>query len=428
MNKLTTANPSHALPGPEDIFRTVLPNGITILARRNDNSPSVFIHGYLETGSLLEPDEKLGLADFTASALLRGTAQHNFQQIYETLESSGASLGFAGGTHTTAFTGKALAEDLSLILDLLGEALREPVFPPEHVERLRAMLLTGLAIRAQDTSEMASLTFDQIVYAGHPYSRPEDGYPETIAAITQDDMIRFHRWSYGPKKMVIAIVGAIDPPKAANLVSAALGDWENSSQPGIPPLPELSRLDKTVAQKINLAGKSQTDLVMGVPGPERRSPDYLAAAIGNNILGQFGLYGRIGEAVRVQAGLAYYAYSSLNGGLGPGPWMIEAGVDPENVDRAIQIIFEVVDRFTQEPVKDSELEDTQANFIGRLPLSLESNSGVAGGLINIERHQLGLDYYQRYPGLVKEIAPQDVQATAQKYLKRDYFGIAIAGP
>jgi zinc protease len=428
MNKLTTANPSHALPGPEDIFRTVLPNGITILARRNDNSPSVFIHGYLETGSLLEPDEKLGLADFTASALLRGTAQHNFQQIYETLESSGASLGFAGGTHTTAFTGKALAEDLSLIMDLLSEALREPVFPPEHVERLRAMQLTGLAIRAQDTSEMASLTFDQIVYAGHPYSRPEDGYPETIAAITREDIVNFHRWTYGPNNMVIAIVGAIAPAQAADFVCAALGDWENNSQPGFPPLPDLKRLEKSVTRKISMAGKSQADLVLGVPGPERRSPDFLSAAIGNNILGQFGLFGRIGEAVRVQAGLAYYASSSLMGGLGPGPWLIEAGVDPEQVNRVIDIILDVVDRFTQEPVKVSELEDTQANFIGRLPLGLESNGGVAGGLINIERHQLGLDYYQRYPGIVKEITPQDVQATAQKYLKRDYFGIAIAGP
>jgi zinc protease len=428
MNKAAPANPLHALPGPEDIFRTVLPNGITVLARANFNSPSVFIHGYLETGSLLEPDEKLGLSDFTASSLLRGTTRHDFQQIYDTLESSGASLGFAGGTHTTAFTGKALSEDLSLVMDLLSEALREPTFPPEHIERLRAMMLTGLAIRAQDTEEMASLTFDQIVYAGHPYSRPEDGFPETIAAIQREDILDFHQRTYGPKNMVIAIVGAVDPLHAADRVSAALGEWENPPQPDIPALPEILYLNKTTTRKVTLSGKSQADIVMGVPGPERRSPEFLAAAVGNNILGQFGLYGRIGEAVRVQAGIAYYAYSSISGGLGPGPWTVQAGIDPGNVDRVINLIFKEIDRFTHEPVTTGELGDTQANFIGRLPLSFESNGGVAGGLINLERHHLGLDYYQRYPEMVREITLQDVLTTAQKYLDPQRFGIGIAGP
>jgi zinc protease len=428
MNKAAPANPLHALPGPEDIFRTVLPNGITVLARANFNSPSVFIHGYLETGSLLEPDEKLGLSDFTASSLLRGTTRHDFQQIYDTLESSGASLGFAGGTHTTAFTGKALSEDLSLVMDLLSEALREPTFPPEHIERLRAMMLTGLAIRAQDTEDMASLTFDQIVYAGHPYSRPEDGFPETIAAIQREDILDFHQRTYGPKNMVIAIVGAVDPLHAADRVSAALGEWENPPQPDIPALPEILYLNKTTTRKVTLSGKSQADIVMGVPGPERRSPEFLAAAVGNNILGQFGLYGRIGEAVRVQAGLAYYAYSSISGGLGPGPWTVQAGIDPGNVDRVINLIFKEIDRFTHEPVTTGELGDTQANFIGRLPLSFESNGGVAGGLINLERHHLGLDYYQRYPEMVREITLQDVLTTAQKYLDLQRFGIGIAGP
>ena len=428
MNKPVLTNPLHALPGPQDILRTALNNGITVLARANFNSPSVFIHGYLETGSLFEPDEKLGLADFTASALLRGTAQRDFQQIYEILESSGASLGFAGGTHTSSFTGKALSEDLDLLLELLGDALRFPTFPPEHIERLRAMQLTGLAVRAQDTEEMASLTFDQIVYAGHPYSRPEDGYPETIAAIQREDIISFHQHTYGPNNLVIAVVGAVDPQLAADRVLAVLGDWKNPSQPVIPPLPDVNYLKTLVTRKVLLSGKSQADLVMGVPGPERRSPEFLAAAIGNNILGQFGLYGRIGEAVRVKAGLAYYAYSSLSGGLGPGPWTVAAGVDPAQVDRAIALIMDEINRFVNNPVDLTELADTQANFIGRLPLSMESNGGVAGALINLECHQLGLDYYQRYPALVRAVNVQDVLSAAQHYLKPERFGIAVAGP
>jgi zinc protease len=204
-------NSLHSLPGPDDITRVVLPNGIVILSRANFNSPSVVVNGYIQVGGLFDPDEKLGLSDFTATALMRGTGQHNFQEIYDLLESAGANLGVNGGTHTSSFGGRALAEDLDLLLGLLSEVLRQPVFPPEHVERLRAQILTGLAIRAQDTGEMASLAFDQLVYAGHPYSRPEDGYPETVQAITREDLAAFHRTHFGPRGLVISLVGAVDP-------------------------------------------------------------------------------------------------------------------------------------------------------------------------------------------------------------------------
>jgi zinc protease len=114
----------------------------------------VVISGYLTAGALSEPDDKLGLAGFTALGLMRGTAQHDFQQIYDGLEANGASLGIDGGTHTSGFYGNALTEDLDLLTGTLAEVLRQPVFPPEQVERLRDQLLTGLAIRAQDTAEM----------------------------------------------------------------------------------------------------------------------------------------------------------------------------------------------------------------------------------------------------------------------------------
>ena len=146
---------TNTFPGPDDTARIVLPNGIILLSRANFNSPSVVLSGYLPAGALFDPDEKLGLADFTASALMRGNRRRDFQAIYHALESVGASLGFSAQTHTVGFQGRALAEDLPLLLNLLAEALREPVFPESQVERLRAQLLAGLAIRAQDTGDMA---------------------------------------------------------------------------------------------------------------------------------------------------------------------------------------------------------------------------------------------------------------------------------
>jgi len=418
---------NRSLPGPDDITRTLLPNGIVVLSRANFNSPSVFISGLLRVGALFDPDDKLGLADFTASALLRGTARRSFQEIYESLESVGASLGVGSSIHSTRFNGKALAEDMDMLLDLLAEVLRQPAFPVDQLERLRAQLLTSLAMRSQDTSEMAEMAFDQIVYHGHPYSRPEDGYSETIQAIQQSDLEAFHSKYYGPRGMLIAIVGGLDPARAVEKVACALADWRNPEQPDLPTLPPLSPLKETISRRILIPGKQQSDIVLGAAGPPRKAADFLAASLGNNVLGQLGMMGRIGEAVREKAGLAYHASSSLGGGPGPGPWDFTAGVDPKEEERVIELIRLEIRRFVSEPISAEEMADSQASYIGRLPISLESNAGVAFALINLERYQLGLDYYLRYSELVRAVTSVEVLRAARCYLDPDRLGIGIAG-
>jgi zinc protease len=422
------ANKINALPGPDDIYREVLPNGITVLARSNFNSPSVVISGYFEAGALFDTDEKLGLAEYTTISLMRGTKKRTFDEIYQALEAVGASLGFNTGVHKSGFNGRSLAEDLPLLLALLSESLTEPVFPKSEVEKLRAQLLTGLAIRAEDTSDMASMVFDKILFKDHPYSRPEDGYPETIQNIKRGDLVNFHREHYGPRGLVIAIVGAVKPEDAVRQVKRSLGRWQVKDQKETPALPPLKKLKKTVAKHHRIAGKSQSDLIVGTNGPMRRDPEFMPASIGNNILGQFGMMGRIGEVVREKSGLAYYAYSSLNAGLGPGSWEVSAGVNPQNVKKTSDLIIDELHRFVQEGVTAEELADTKANFVGRLPLSLESNGGVANALLNVERHNLGLDYYRRYEGLVNEVTAEEVLNAARKFIDLEKLAIAVAGP
>ena len=421
-------NKVNSLPGPEDIYREVLPNGITVLSRSNFNSPSVVISGFFEAGALFDPDEKLGLAEYTVLSLMRGTKKRSFDEIYNALESVGAGLGLNTGVHKSGFNGRSLAEDLPLLLDLLAEALIMPAFPKAEIEKLRAQLLTGLAIRAEDTGDMASMIFDNILFKGHPYSRPEDGFPETISRIKRDDLVKFHREHYGPRGMVIAIVGGVKPEDAVRQVKRALGGWQVKSQKETPALPPLKPLKKTVSKHHRIAGKSQSDLIIGTNGPMRRDPEFMSASIGNNILGQFGMMGRIGDVVREKSGLAYYAYSSLSAGLGPGSWEVSAGVNPQNVKKASDLILDELKRFVQDGVTPDELADTKANFVGRLPLSLESNGGVANALLNIERHQLGLDYYHRYEGLVNEVTADDVLSAARKFIDPDKLVIAAAGP
>lgn len=417
-----------AVPGPETVVRRVLPNGIITLVRENFLSPSVVVLGSLWAGGLDESDEKAGLSALTSTCLMRGTAKRSFHQIYDLLESAGATLSFGAGMHTTSFYARCLAEDLPLVLELAADGLRAPIFPQDQFERLRGEYLTHLTIREQDTGERAHMAFAELAYAGHPYAHDEVGNSKTVQGISRKDLQEFHAKQYGPRGMILTVAGAVHSAKATHLVEKFFGDWKNPAQPERAPLPPAPHAAGKIEKYISLPGKSQADLVLGTPGPARTSPEYLSAMIGNNILGVFGMYGRIGDAVREAEGLAYYSMSTLSGGLGPGPWMVVAGVNPHNVPRAVELIQREITRFTSAKVSRSELADSQASIIGRMPLQLESNEGVAGSLMNIEIFNLGLDYYQRFPALVRAVTAEQILETGRHYLHPGKMALAVAGP
>jgi zinc protease len=417
-----------SLPGPDSVLRRELSNGIVTLVKENHSSPSVVLSGYLVAGSLGETRQNAGLAHLTAQALMRGTKERSFNQIFESIESIGARLSIGAGTHITLVQGKSLAEDLNVLLDLLSEVLRNPNFPKSQIERLKAEQLTALAIRDQDTGARAQLAFDELAYKDHPYSLSTAGYKDTIGDFTPTTIRTFHRQRYGPQGMVIVVVGAVEAEAAVSSVEEALGSWTNPRRVAPTDLPPIAKPSGLLRKAVHLAGKSQCDVVLGTPGPSRFDEDFMAASLGNSILGRFGMYGRIGDAVRESAGLAYYAFSTVSGGPGPGPWQVIAGVNPAGVEKAIDLIRTEIRHLVTRSVTKRELLENQANFIGRLPLQLESNEGVAGALLHIERYCLGLDYYQRYPNLVAAVTRDDVIRTAKRFLDPDHLAIAIAGP
>ncbi len=417
-----------SIPGPNNITRQELSNGIVVLVRENHASPSVIVKGYLQVGAYDERPEQAGLAGFTSAALMRGAANRTFEQIYEELEAVGASAGVSGGTHTTGLGSKSLVEDLPLALDVLADVLRRPTFPRDEIEKMRGEILTDLEERTHNTRRMAGLTFYELAYPEeHPYARSLSGYPETISAITRDDLAGFHSGGYGPQGMVIAIVGAVETADALAQVENAFGDWAGPTYERAP-LPDVPQINNVRERVVSISGKTQSDLILGYPGPARAEPDFLDAAVCNTILGVFGLMGRLGENVREEQGLAYYSYSRVDGGPGPGPWRVIAGVNPANVERAVASIRAEIRRICEEPVGAEELADNKAFITGSLPLRLETNEGVAGAIINMERYDLGLDYLQRYADIIGAITVEQVQAVAQRWLNPDAYALAVAGP
>jgi zinc protease len=419
--------PISNIPGPESISKTALKNGATVLWYKNMDARSVYMIGILKGSGVQDPPGKTGLAHFTANLLSRGTKSQSFAEFHNQLESAGANLSFSCGSQHAWFRGKALAEDVGLLFRLAADGLREPAFKQEYVDRLRGQLLTGLTIRNQDTSEMASLLMDKHLFSNHPYGQPIDGYIETIQSITRTDIVQFHARNYAPNKLIIVVVGAIDEAEVRHLAEAHFASWEKdtSKEPTKKPLPNPP--SEIIRKHKYIEGKSQVDLLMGCFGPARISPDYTPVYIGNNILGQFGLMGRIGKSVRSKSGLAYYASSSVSAWSDVGTWEFSAGVNPENVEKAINLIRKEIWDFTKKPVYDGELDNSKSHLLGRMPMSLESNAGLANAILTMQRFNLGLDYYQNYKDRIQSVTANQILESSRKYLHPDRLVITSAG-
>ena len=248
-----------------------------------------------------------------------------------------------------------------------------------------------------------------------------------MSSFTRDELVNYYRTAYGTQGLIVTIVGAVKAEEALRIWEDQFGNWLGARvDRGAPP--SAPRVTDRREQRVDIPGKSQSDLVLGFVGPTRSAPDYVDARMANSILGVFGLYGRLGARVREKGGLAYYSYSQLEGGLGPGAWQVSAGVDPANVDKAIPLIQSEIKRMIETKVTPTELKDNKSYMIGSMPIGLETNDGVAGILLDMELYGLGLDYLVNYPDRINAINAASVQAAAQKYLDAENFALAVAGP
>ncbi len=418
-----------ALPSSQNITRTQLDNGITVLVYEKPNVDSVVLTGSLPAGSLYDTPEKSGLASMTAEALMRGTTNRNFDQLYTELELIGADLDVDSGRFKAGVGGKALAEDLPTLVTLLADVLRNPAFDETQIERLRGEITTSLNYAMLDTRYRARRTFYETLYQdSHPYHYSTSGSLETVGGFTVDDLRAFHGQYYGPKGLTLVVVGNIKADEAIKVIGDQIGDWTNADQPGMPETPVAPTIEGPQRKFTPVPGKTQSDIILGFVGPSRYADDYQAATLVNSVLGQFGMMGRIGDVVREEKGYAYYSYSSIEGGHGQGAWSAAAGVAPQNVEETITDIVNEFQRIVDEPVTDENLDNVQSYYTGNLPLRLESSEGVANTILRLESYKLGLDYLLTYRDKIMDLTADDLQTAAARYINPENVTISVAGP
>jgi zinc protease len=177
-----------------------------------------------------------------------------------------------------------------------------------------------------------------------------------------------------------------------------------------------------------MMNKAQADVAYAFVGVRRSDPDYYAAWVMNNALGQYALGGRLGDSIRERQGMAYYVYSTLDASLAEGPLMVRAGVAGENVDRTIASIDRELEAVRTHGLTTNELAESKSYLIGSIPRQLETNAGIAGFLLSAELHGLGADYEARLPRLIDAVVLDDANRVARRLLDPGRAVIVVAGP
>ena len=408
--------------------REALANGAVLLVQETAFSPAVTINLAFRAGSLEEPDDRPGLAWFMGRVVDRGTASRSAMAIAEALDDRGVALRVTTNRHVLSLSCTCLAEDFRDVLEVLADVARNPVFPPDEIEKRRAETITAIRQDLDNPGVRASEALQTMLYGGaHPYGRPAKGTVESVERFTRDDLAGFHRARFGPGALSIAIVGDVRPDAAAVAVHAAFGDWSAATLPNRA-VPPVARSGTRGEQIIEMPEKSQSDIAYGFTSITRLDPAYCSHWVMNTILGQFGLGGRLAENIRERQGMAYYAFSSFDPSLGPGPLVVRAGVDPANVARAVAAIDAEVGSLGRDGATERELEETLQYLIGSIPRLLETNQSIAVFLQTAEFFGLGLDYDRKLPSLLRSVTLDAVNAAAASVLDPARACVAIAGP
>jgi zinc protease len=409
--------------------RTQLDNGLVVLHNRAAANPSVVVRALIRAGSSRETPGQYGLASLTGRMLRQGTHNISKGALAEELDGMGAGLSVDVGYALVAVSIKCLSGDFRRAMEIMAELVGRPTFSADELERLKGQILTDLKEMDDNTRVVSERTWRQLAYpATHPYHRLTVGTAETVQAATRADLSAFLNAWYGSNQTTLIVVGDVSLDQATSVAESTLGDWPTARTERVETTLPATDLPPRQMREVDMVGKTQGDVSIGLPTLERTSPDFYALSFANHVLGRMYFMGRFGEKVRDEQGLAYYAYSELHGSYGRGGWLIRAGVNPRNLDKALSSIDAELEKFLADGPTPQEQADGVSSLLGSLPRQLETNEGAAAVMGEIELYDLGLDYLERYPDIVRSLTREHVTEAARRWILPDHLITAIAGP
>jgi zinc protease len=401
-----------------------LSNGLRIIAVAHHEQPVVSIRLLIGAGSALDPKGKTGLAHLAASLLDQGTTTMSASQLNDTIDFIGGGMNTGAGTDLSFLNMLVMKDSFDGGLKMLSDMARHPAFATEEIARQRQQLLSSLQVSLDDPDFIANAVFDRLVYGFHPYGLPQSGTPETLAAITRDDLLAFHQKYFVPNNVILAVVGDIESEEAFAAVRRVFGDWERRD---VPP-PAFTEPPKP-AERVVVVNKPdavQTEVRVGNIGIPRNHPDYMAVNLAIRILGGEGS-NRLHQVLRTARGLTYGAQANFDTFKDSGDFEAETNTRTTATGEVLRLIVDEFWKLQRERVNERELVDAKAYLTGSFPLTIETPNAIATQIVNVLFYGLPVGDLQNFRERVNAVTVDDIQRVAKLYLKPDRLSVVLVG-
>ncbi|HZP10458.1 pitrilysin family protein [Methyloceanibacter sp.] len=406
------------------IERVTSPGGIEAWLVESHANPLIAIRFAFRGGATQDDPGKEGLSYFVSAMMDEGAGELDALAFQEKQQELAMRMEFDAARDVMLGNLQTLTENKDQVFDLVRLALAEPRFDEDAIARVRAQILAGLKFDEHDPETVASLAWDRLAFQGHPYGRPIKGTPRSVASITRDDLKSYVRRVFARDKLLISVVGDINPAQLGKALDHMFG--------ALPAKADLT----PVADAAPPLGPTQEIIEMDVPqsvaqfghrGIPRKDSDFIAAYVLNYIIGGGGFASRLMEEVREKRGLAYSVYSNLYPYQHGAVFVGSVATKNEAVGQSLEVIEGELKRLAEQGPTAEELANAKSYLTGAYALRFESSSSIANQLLAIQIEDLGIDYVNRRNQLVEAVTLDDIKRVAKRLIEADRLITTIVG-
>jgi len=415
--------PERAVTWPKRT-RARLANGLEVVLAEAHSIPK--FHGELcfRAGNALVADRAPCLAEMMATVVRTGTAKRASRQIEEDLRRLGADLGTNAGQDTSAISFAGLSEFAEPILQLVNELAREASFPDAEFERERRQKVEEVKLERTSPGFLAGERLRKVLFGAHPYAQVSPSEAQ-VAAYRREDLQGVYREISTPENALLMLVGDFDPPALLKTIEKVFADWNGkkpvAKETADPPKPRGRRV-----YLVHNPGSVQTQILAGCHAITRKHPDWLRLGLTNSLYGG-AFNSRLVMNIREDKGYTYSPRSGVMPLRQHGYFSVSAAVRNDVVAASLTEMFYEIDRLRSLPVPAAELADAQNYLTGVFPMGLATQEGLLSQFSTVELNELPADYLETYREKIRALTPEDLLATARKYLDSANMQIVVVG-
>jgi zinc protease len=409
--------------------RYQLDNGLVVYLVEDHDLPLVSGTALINTGSRLEPSEKVGLAEITGMVMRTGgTASHSPDQLNEILEQRAATVETSIGITSGNASFSSLSEDLPTVFSLFAEVLRHPAFTADQVDLAKTQLEGSIARRNDDPGDIADREFDKLIYGNDsPYGRTVEY--ATLAHIQRQDLIDFYQSYFYPNHLILGIVGDFDSQKMKSLIKKEFANWQpcDSATPTIPIVTPIENQKKAGGLfVVDQPQLTQSNILVGNLDGLLNNPDYPALSVTNGVMNGFG--GRLFNELRSRQGLAYSVYGVWQPNFDyPGIFMAGGQTRSEATVPFIKSLQEEFSKLRTIPIRPDELTYAKESILNSFVFNFQKPGQTLSRLMRYEYFGYPKDFIFQYQKQVKSTTIADVQRVAQTYLHPEKMVTLVVG-